>query len=81
MLKGHAGGVRAVNFSPDGRLLMSASDDKAVKARARDARKGLNAPVLWRWPWRSACWKAALHMNSRATPPIAAAAAPLAPSG
>jgi hypothetical protein len=34
VLKGHSGGVRAVSFSPDGRLLMSASDDKAVKARA-----------------------------------------------
>ena len=34
MLKAHAGAVRAVDFSPNGRLLLTAGDDKAVKVRA-----------------------------------------------
>jgi centriolar protein POC1 len=33
VLKAHAGAVRAVDFSPNGRLLLTAGDDKAVKVR------------------------------------------------
>lgn len=33
MLKAHTGTVRCVNFSADGRLLLTGADDKTVKVR------------------------------------------------
>ena len=38
MLKAHTGAVRCVAFSSDGRLLITASDDKTVKVRAQACR-------------------------------------------
>ena len=31
VLRGHAGGVQCARFSPNGKLLMTASDDKTIK--------------------------------------------------
>lgn len=35
MLKGHTAGVRAVNFSADGKSLITAGDDKIIKVRLK----------------------------------------------
>lgn len=39
VVKCHTGAVRSVDFSPDGQHVISASDDKSVKVRARGGRR------------------------------------------
>lgn len=49
-LKGHGKGVRSVAFSRDGQLLLTASDDKAVKlwsVASRKFRGGLQGHSHW----------------------------------
>ena len=45
-LKGHASGVQSLDFSPDGQIIASVSDDRTIKFWSKDGKAGMEALPL-----------------------------------